>query len=73
MCGLSNAVENYWQPRADGEQYRVLADAGFSATASVVTPYRRRGQLGQEQEDFNSALSRVRSTCEWGFGRLKVG
>ena len=50
---------------ADG-RYVLYGDSGYPQQTYIRTPY-RVGQLTPAHESFNSAMSRVRQTVEWGF------
>lgn len=53
---------------AAGEPYYIYGDPAYQISPWLMAPY--KGVLTPEQQDFNSGMSRVRVTVEWGFGRV---
>ncbi|CAB1109359.1 unnamed protein product [Ectocarpus sp. CCAP 1310/34] len=53
---------------AQGEPYYLYGDPAYQNSPWLMSPY--RGLLTPEEAGFNSAMSSVRVTVEWGFGRV---
>jgi hypothetical protein len=51
-----------------GQAYYLYGDSGYPIREYLISPF--RGRLSPEQQSFNSAMSKVRVSVEWGFGKL---
>ena len=52
-----------------GEEVCIYADSAYAIRSYLITPF-KGGCLTQEQSDFNTNMSRLRQSVEWGFGKL---
>ena len=55
--------------KPDGSPYVIYGDAAYGLLPTILSPY-RGSQLTQQQQDFNRAMSRVRVSVEWTFGKI---
>ncbi|CAB1116004.1 unnamed protein product [Ectocarpus sp. CCAP 1310/34] len=53
---------------AEGEPYYIYGDPAYHVSPWLQAPF--KGVLTPDQAEFNAAMSRVRVTVEWGFGRI---
>jgi len=51
-----------------GHGYHLYGDSGYPIREVLISPY--RGNLSAAQQEFNSAMSKVRVSVEWGFGKM---
>jgi len=64
--------KGYFPPK--GNDYWILADCGFPNAVEpirILTPFKDRGDLTEEQKEYNRTLRSVRSRNEHVFGLLK--
>ena len=53
----------------DGSPYVIYGDPAYGVSSTILAPY-RGSQLTPQQEDFNRAMSSVRVSVEWTFGKV---
>lgn len=52
----------------DGNQFALYGDPAYPVRPQLLSPY--KGQLTAEQNEFNTIMSSVRETVEWGFQKI---
>ena len=70
MLGESNLLpllERIVQP--SGDAYVVYGDPAYGITRHIISPF-RGANLTERQKLFNSKMSKVRVSVEWGFGKI---
>lgn len=67
VSGLQPKLANIKKP--DGSPYVIYGDPAYGMSRTILAPY-RGSQLTQQQQAFNSAMSRVRVSVEWTFGKI---
>ena len=55
--------------KEDGSSYVIYGDPAYGVSRTILAPY-RGSQLTPQQEAFNRAMSRVRVSVEWTFGKI---
>ena len=65
--GLTNKLERFQKP--NGEPYVIYGDPAYGVTRNILAPF-RGAHLTDDQQAFNSQMSKVRSSVEWGFGKI---
>ena len=65
--GLSEKLERFI--KEDGEPYIIYGDPAYGITKNILSPF-RGAQLRHCQQEFNSQMSKVRVSVEWGFGKI---
>ena len=65
--GLTNKLERFQKP--NGEPYVIYGDPAYGVTRNILAPF-RGAHLTDDQQAFNSHMSKVRSSVEWGFGKI---
>ena len=65
--GLSQKLHKFNQP--DDQPYVIYGDPAYGVSRHILAPY-RGSQLSQQQIDFNKAMSKVRVSVEWTFGKV---
>ena len=55
--------------KEDGSPYVIYGDPAYGVSRTILAPY-RGSQLTPQQEAFNRAMSRVRVSVEWTFGKI---
>ena len=53
----------------NGEPYVIYGDPAYGVTRNILVPF-RGAHLTDDQQAFNSQMSKVRSSVEWGFGKI---
>ena len=67
VSGLPNKLRALKQP--NGQPYVLYGDPAYGLSQNILSPY--RGQhLTQAEHDFNRAMSAVRVSVEWTFGKV---
>lgn len=65
--GLSDKLRRFQKP--NGEPYVIYGDPAYGITRNVLAPF-RGAHLTDDQKEFNSQMSKVRTSVEWGFGKI---
>lgn len=53
----------------NGDPYVIYGDPAYGIARNIIPPF-RGANLTDQQQDFNSAMSKVRISVEWGFGKI---
>ena len=53
----------------NGEPYTINGDSAHGLTRNILAPY-RGVRLTDDQQEFNSQMSKVRTCVEWGFWKI---
>ena len=64
MSGLLDQLRNVNLP--NGEPYVIYGDPAYGLSRNILAPFRGAVQ----QQEFNKAMSGVRISVEWGFGKI---
>ena len=67
VSGLSAKLRRFVQP--SGEPYVIYGDPAHGITQNIITPF-RQAHLTDDEQEFNTRMSRVRTCVEWGFGKI---
>ena len=65
--GLAVQLRRIQKP--NGEPYVVYGDPAYGLTPNILAPF-RRAQLTDDEQQFNSRMSKLRVCVEWGFGKI---
>lgn len=65
--GLADQIKLFNQ--ANGDPYVIYGDPAYGLSRNIMAPFRGM-QLTQQERDFNKAMSTVRISVEWGFGKI---
>ena len=65
--GLAQKLHRFNRP--NGQPYVIYGDPAYGVSSHILAPY-RGSQLSQQQADFNKAMSKVRVSVEWTFGKV---
>ena len=65
--GLQEQLRNIRKP--NGEPYVLYGDPAYGVTNNIIAPF-RGADLTAPQKHFNKAMSKVRVSIEWGFGKI---
>lgn len=70
LLGESNLTQymQEWFNDALGNPYYIYGDPAYQISPWLMTPF--KGQLTDEQKEFNTDMSSCRVTVEWGFGKI---
>ena len=55
--------------KQDGSPYVIYGDPAYGVSRTILAPF-RGSRLTAQQEHFNKAMSRVRISVEWTFGKI---
>ena len=55
--------------RLNGEPYVIYGDPAYGLSRNILAPY-RGVRLTDDQQEFNSQMSKMRWCVEWGFGKI---
>lgn len=55
--------------KPNGEPYVIYGDPAYGLSRNILAPY-RAAILTADEKQFNSAMSKVRVSVEWGFGKI---
>ena len=64
---LKNQLRQFNQ--ANGDPFVVYGDPAYSLSRNIISPF-RGARLTQQEQEFNTRMSAVRSSVEWGFGKI---
>lgn len=67
VSGLSAKLRRFVQP--NGEPYVIYGDPAYGITQNIIAPF-RQAHLTDDEQEFNTRMSRVRTCVEWGFGKI---
>lgn len=67
VSGLLPQLERITKP--DGEPYVVYGDPAYGISRHIIAPF-RGAHVTPLQQQFNSDMSKVRASVEWGFGKI---
>ena len=67
VSGLADKLRRFQKP--NGEPYVIYGDPAYGLTRNILAPY-RGVRLTDDQQEFNSQMSKVRTCVEWGFGKI---
>ena len=67
VSGLTEKLRRLNRP--NGEPYVIYGDPAYGVTRNILAPYRGIHLTSQEKE-FNRAMSSVRVSVEWTFGKV---
>lgn len=67
VSGLSAKLRRFVQP--NGEPYVIYGDPAYGITQNIIAPF-RQAHLTDDEQEFNTRMSRVRTSVEWGFGKI---
>jgi hypothetical protein len=68
--GLIQKLENL-QDIEEGLTYRVYGDPAYSSNRYTLSPF-RGANINDQEQAFNTTMSRVRESVEWSFGKIVV-
>lgn len=67
VSGLSDKLQRFWKP--NGEPYVIYGDLAYGLARNILAPFRGT-QLTNDEQEFNREMSKVRTSVEWGFGKI---
>lgn len=67
VSGLSPLLQQFVKP--NGEPFVVYGDPAYGINQNILAPFRGANLTGDEKA-FNKAMSKVRISVEWGFGKI---
>ena len=67
VSGLAEKLERFQRP--NGEPYIIYGDPASGLTKNILAPF-RGARLTDDQQEFNSRMSKLRVSVEWGFGKI---
>ena len=67
VSGLSAKLQRFVQP--NGEPYAIYGDPAYGITQNIISPF-RQAHLTDDEQEFNTRMSKVRTCVEWGFGKI---
>ena len=65
--GLNHILQRF--RKSDGEPYNIYGDPAYGITRNILAPF-SGARLTADQQEFNSQMSKVRCSVEWGFGKI---
>lgn len=65
--GLEYQLRQFVQ--ANGDPFVVYGDPAYGLSHNIISPF-RGAQLSIQEEEFNRRMSAVRTSVEWGFGKI---
>ena len=68
MLGVSGLADKLGQ-RPNGEPYVIYSKPAYGLTKNILAPF-RGVRLTDDQQEFNSRMSKLRVSVEWGFGKI---
>jgi len=68
MLGVSGLADKLGQ-RPNGEPYVIYGEPAYGLTRNILAPF-RGVRLTDDQQEFNSRMSKLRVSVEWGFGKI---
>lgn len=67
VSGLAEKLRRFQRP--NGKPYIICDDPAYGLTRNILAPFRGVG-LTDDQQEFNSRMSKLRVSVEWGFGKI---
>ena len=67
VSGLADKLRRFQRP--NGEPYVIYGDPAYGLSRNILAPY-RGVRLTDDQQEFNSQMSKMRCCVEWGFGKI---
>lgn len=67
VSGLAEKLRRFQRP--NGEPYIIYGDLAYGLTRNILAPF-RGVRLTDDQQEFNSRMSKLRVLVEWGFGKI---
>ena len=67
VSGLEDQLRQFNQP--NGDPFVVYGDPAYGLSHNIIAPF-RCAQLSQQEQEFNKRMSAVRTSVEWGFGKI---
>ena len=67
VSGLAKKLRRFQWP--NGEPYIIYGDPAYGLTRDILAPS-RGVRLTDDQQEFNSRMSKLRVSVEWGFGKI---
>ena len=55
--------------KANGDPYVIYGDPAYPVRRHILAPF-RNAQLTPAEQNFNEAMSAVRTSVEWGYGKI---
>ena len=70
MLGVSGLTEQLQRFQATtGDPYVLYGDPGYGLSRNIISPF-RGVQLTHAEQMFNTQMSKLRISVEWGFGKI---
>ena len=66
--GVLDKLRPFTQP--NGQPYVVYGDPAYGIKRSIISPFQSSNPLTPAEQDFNTAMSGVRVSVEWTFGKI---
>lgn len=65
--GLAVKLQRLHKP--NGDPYVLYGDPAYGLTRNILSPF-RGARLTNDEQEFNTRMSQVRESVEWGFGKI---
>ena len=65
--GLLDKLLRFEKP--NGDPYIIYGDPAYGLTLNIMSPF-RGAHLTDNEQEFNTQMSKVRVSVEWGFGKI---
>lgn len=65
--GLTEKLQRFQAPT--GEAYVLYGDPAYGLSRNIISPF-RGAQLTNAEQMFNTQMSKLRISVEWGFGKI---
>ena len=66
--GVLDKLRPFTQP--NGQPYVVYGDPAYGIQSNIISPFRSGQPLTPAEQEFNTAMSSVRVSVEWTFGKI---
>ena len=67
VSGLPDQLRRFQTPT--GEPYVVYGDPAYGLAHNIIGPF-RGAHIADDEQAFNTEMSKVRTCVEWGFGKI---
>ena len=67
VSGLTGKLSRFQTPT--GEPYVVYGDPAYGLARYIIGPF-RGAHIADDEQAFNTEMSKVRACVEWGFGKI---